>query len=149
MKLVNGSFCKICCWSHIKTDRYKRPFDQCDSFKGVPNVVLPKDRKKFKFTSFHARDKAPFVCYFDTESVLFPNTDVKNSTYRHDIASYKYLKVDKDGSIVAHKLETGGGNFWRRMIDRISANFQKIRCDMKKKLETWTSFNTERQGKFW
>ena len=43
----------------------------------MPNVVLPKEGENFKFNAFHAREKATFVCYFDTESILTLNTDVK------------------------------------------------------------------------
>ena len=42
--LANGVACKICL-SHINTDRYMRHFDQCDMFKGIPNVMLPKRGK--------------------------------------------------------------------------------------------------------
>ena len=57
---------------------------------------------------------------------------MKNSTRRHDIVSYKYLIVDKDGYIVAHKLETGGGNVGRKMIDNITRDFKNLRRHMEK-----------------
>ena len=62
MLLEKGVFFKIC-FSHIKTDRYKRHFDQCDKLKGIPNLILPKEGKTFKFNVFYAREIAPFVCY--------------------------------------------------------------------------------------
>ena len=61
---------------------------------------------------------------------------MKNSTHRHDIVSCKYLIVDKDGNIVALKLETRGGNLGRWMIDNITRDFKKIRRDIGKKLES-------------
>ena len=92
--------------------------------------------------------KVPFVCCFDTESVLIPNNDVKNSTHRHDIVSYKYVIVHKDSNIAASKLETGGKNLGRRMIHNITANSKKkLRRDLEKKLESCAFFNIERPGK--
>ena len=82
---------------------------------------------------FTSVKKTPFVWYFDKESVLLPNTDVKNSTHRHDIVSYKYVIVDKNSNIVAHKLETGGKNLGRRMIDNITTDFENVCRDMEKK----------------
>ena len=61
------------------TDCYKRHFDQCDKFKGIPDVISPKKGKTFKFNAFYAHEKSPFVSYFDTESVLLLNTDVKKT----------------------------------------------------------------------
>ena len=101
-----------------------RHFDQCHSFKDIPNVILPKERKTFKFNAIHAREKAPFVCYFDTGSLLLPNTDVKNPTHTHDIVSYKYLLVDEEGKIVANKREKGAEILGCRMIDNITKNFK-------------------------
>ena len=46
--------------------------------------------------------------------------------------SYKYFIVDKDGNIVAHKLETCGGNLGRRMIDNITTDFKKLSRYMEK-----------------
>ena len=40
--------------------------------------------------------------------------------------------IDNDSNIVAQKLETGGGNLGRRMIDNITTDFKKLRRDMEK-----------------
>ena len=57
-KLVTGSPCKICL-SHIKTIRYKRHFDQWDSFKYIPNVILPKEGKHSSLMHFMHVIKLP------------------------------------------------------------------------------------------
>ena len=58
-------FCQNC-FSYMKTNRYSRHYNKCFQFKVVPNIVLPNEGKTFKFTALHARDKAPFICYYVT-----------------------------------------------------------------------------------
>ena len=61
----------------------------------MPNIFLSKEGNTFKFTALHARDKAPLICYFDTESKLTPSNDIKNAVHKHETKSCNYVLVDK------------------------------------------------------
>ena len=65
--------------------------------------------------------------------VLSPDTDVKNSTHRHDIVSCKNVIVDKHINVVAYNLETACENLGRKMIDNIAAYIINVSSNLEKK----------------
>ena len=75
----------------------------------------------------------PFVCYYDTESKLTSNNDIKNATHKHEIVSYKYIIVDKDNVVKARKIETGGNGLGERMIKNILSDFKQVRKELESK----------------
>ena len=93
--IETGLSCKIC-FSYMKINRYSRHYNRCLKFEGVPNIVLLNEGKTFEFTTLLARDKAKFICYYNTESKLTPSNGMKNTIHKHEIILYAYVFVDTD-----------------------------------------------------
>ena len=133
--MQDGKFCKVC-FGFVKNDKYGRHYQQCTAFKTTPMIKLPYDGKTFKFTALDAMEMIPFVAYIDTESILIPNSDVKNGINKHEIISYKYAIVGKNCEVKARKLETGGEYLGKRLIENLFEDSKKLRAELE---DGWVS----------
>ena len=145
--IENGKFCKIC-FSYVKSVNYPRHYKQCKEFKGTPNIIIPQKGQKFKFTAIHALEKAPFVCYYDCESKLTDNKDIKNSEHRHEILSYKYIIVDVNDKVRAKRIETGGEKLSEKMLKKMMSDFKTVRNELEKDWTTYPILTEEDEKNF-
>ena len=134
-KPKNKKYCEICC-KLLEKSNYDLHFGMCYKMTGTSNVKLPKDDASFKFTAHKALQKAPFVCYYDTEAKLVGCND-GGRVSEHKILAYKYIIVDDKSHVIAKKIEVGGGdNLATRLIENISRDYKSALHERAKKWNT-------------
>ena len=96
--------CEICTMYQPTAD-FENHYNCCKSDeKFIPEAQIPNPDYKFAFTAYDALVIAPFVCYFDFETVLIPvdsSFGVKNACHRHEAIT------DRDKNVKAYECFIG------------------------------------------
>ena len=138
-RLKKSPFCPICC-NQVQSDKYNFHYKNCFSNKKNPRVFLPGSGTKYKFTAFSALEKAPFVAFYDIESILIPQCHEESNTssrilQKHKAISYCYIIVDKDGKIASMRTKTGDDpDLIKNMMNNIFEDHTEL---MARERETW------------
>ena len=120
--IANKKMCKICTMYQPVND-FDNHYNCCKSDKKfIPTAVLPKPDYTFSFTANDALAKAPFVCYFDFETVLIPvdsSCGVKNAYHRHEAIAAQCVNVDRDKNVKAYECLIGDDNISKKLQQSI------------------------------
>ena len=124
-QLKSGAFC-IYCLCFVNSKKYDRHVEQCRNSKGVSNVRMPLPGETYHFKSLHALEMAPFVSYYDFESILEPTDDPKILS-EHIPMSYAFIICDKNGDVMRKNygiaIESGLAN---EMIHQMKNDFIEL-----------------------
>ena len=54
-------------FTHVKNTHLARHHEECLTVKTTPNIISPEEGEIYNFNQLRALEKAPYICYFDTE----------------------------------------------------------------------------------
>ena len=128
-----SSVCCHSCFAVLAKTNINKHWESCLADKAVSLNKYPPPGSFYRFNGHYAMELAPFLAFFDTESILTPPSEntMKGTVSSHEIIAYFYIIIDRNQNVVAH----GGGRNIKTMIRELLHHHKKLMTDFVKTLE--------------
>ena len=125
--------CCHSCFAVLAKTNINKHWESCLADKAVSLNKYPPPGSFYRFNGHYAMELAPFLAFFDTESILTPPSEyaMKGTVSSHEIIAYFYIIIDRNQNVVAH----GGGRNIKTMIRELLHHHKKLMTDFVKTLE--------------
>ena len=95
------------CLTQVKLETFPTHIEMCSDYTGTQNVYMPHKGSQMSFNAHYALEQAPYVCYYDCETILKPEHDHENIINCHELAAYGYVIINKNKQVCKFRVETG------------------------------------------